>query len=213
MCGIIGYVGRQEAAPILLEGLERMEYRGYDSTGMAVCGDGVLRVCKKKGRVQVLREMSHDGADLPGTLGIGHTRWATHGEPSDVNAHPHLSQSGKFAVVHNGIIENFIALKEELLQKGYTFRSETDTEVVAQLLDYYYSDCGDFFEAMNRLLHAMNFPAAPFTRITYLPFDLVNIARDFCPVQAFPQIPKPIRPQKYTVSTVCFKCHTDGILQ
>ena len=99
MCGIIGYVGRQEAAPILLEGLERMEYRGYDSTGMAVCGDGVLRVCKKKGRVQVLREMSHDGADLPGTLGIGHTRWATHGEPSDVNAHPHLSQSGKFAVV------------------------------------------------------------------------------------------------------------------
>ena len=135
MCGIIGYVGRQEAAPILLEGLERMEYRGYDSTGMAVCGDGVLRVCKKKGRVQVLREMSHDGADLPGTLGIGHTRWATHGEPSDVNAHPHLSQSGKFAVVHNGIIENFIALKEELLQKGYTFRSETDTEVVAQLLD------------------------------------------------------------------------------
>lgn len=156
MCGIIGYVGRQEAAPILLEGLERMEYRGYDSTGMAVCGDGVLRVCKKKGRVQVLREMSHDGADLPGTLGIGHTRWATHGEPSDVNAHPHLSQSGKFAVVHNGIIENFIALKEELLQKGYTFRSETDTEVVAQLLDYYYSDCGDFFEAMNRLLHAVD---------------------------------------------------------
>ena len=156
MCGIIGYVGRQEAAPILLEGLERMEYRGYDSAGMAVCGDGVLRVCKKKGRVQVLREMSHDGADLPGTLGIGHTRWATHGEPSDVNAHPHLSQSGKFAVVHNGIIENFIALKEELLQKGYTFRSETDTEVVAQLLDYYYSDCGDFFEAMNRLLHAVD---------------------------------------------------------
>ena len=156
MCGIIGYVGRQEAAPILLEGLERMEYRGYDSTGIAVCGDGVLRVCKKKGRVQVLREMSHDGADLPGTLGIGHTRWATHGEPSDVNAHPHLSQSGKFAVVHNGIIENFIALKEELLQKGYTFRSETDTEVVAQLLDYYYSDCGDFFEAMNRLLHAVD---------------------------------------------------------
>ena len=132
MCGIIGYVGRQEAAPILLEGLERMEYRGYDSTGMAVCGDGVLRVCKKKGRVQVLREMSHDGADLPGTLGIGHTRWATHGEPNDVNAHPHMSQSGKFAVVHNGIIENFITLKEELQQKGYVFQSETDTEVVAQ---------------------------------------------------------------------------------
>ena len=124
--------------------------------GIAVCGDGVLRLCKKKGRVAALRELTHDGGDLPGTLGIGHTRWATHGEPNDVNAHPHMSQSGKFAVVHNGIIENFITLKEELQQKGYVFQSETDTEVVAQLLDYYYSDCGDFFEAMNRLLHAVD---------------------------------------------------------
>ena len=156
MCGIVGYVGRQEAAPILLDGLERLEYRGYDSAGIAVCGDGVLRLCKKKGRVAALRELTHDGGDLPGTLGIGHTRWATHGEPNDVNAHPHMSQSGKFAVVHNGIIENFITLKEELQQKGYVFQSETDTEVVAQLLDYYYSDCGDFFEAMNRLLHAVD---------------------------------------------------------
>ena len=156
MCGIVGYVGRQEAAPILLDGLERLEYRGYDSAGIAVCGDGVLRLCKKKGRVAALRELTHDGGDLPGTLGIGPTRWATHGEPNDVNAHPHMSQSGKFAVVHNGIIENFITLKEELQQKGYVFQSETDTEVVAQLLDYYYSDCGDFFEAMNRLLHAVD---------------------------------------------------------
>ena len=156
MCGIVGYVGRQEAAPILLDGLERLEYRGYDSAGIAVCGDGVLRLCKKKGRVAALRELTHDGGDRPGTLGIGHTRWATHGEPNDVNAHPHMSQSGKFAVVHNGIIENFITLKEELQQKGYVFQSETDTEVVAQLLDYYYSDCGDFFEAMNRLLHAVD---------------------------------------------------------
>ena len=156
MCGIVGYVGRQEAAPILLDGLERLEYRGYDSAGIAVCGDGVLRLCKKKGRVAALRELTHDGGDLPGTLGIGHTRWATHGEPNDVNAHPHMSQSGKFAVVHNGIIENFITLKEELQQKGYVSQSETDTEVVAQLLDYYYSDCGDFFEAMNRLLHAVD---------------------------------------------------------
>ena len=108
MCGIVGFVGRQEAAPILLDGLERLEYRGYDSAGIAVCGDGVLRLCKKKGRVAALRELTHDGGDLPGTLGIGHTRWATHGEPNDVNAHPHMSQSGKFAVVHNGIIENFI---------------------------------------------------------------------------------------------------------
>ena len=156
MCGIVGYVGHQEAAPILLDGLERLEYRGYDSAGIAVCGGGVLRLCKKKGRVAALRELSHNGGDLPGTLGIGHTRWATHGEPNDVNAHPHMSQSGKFAVVHNGIIENFITLKEELQQKGYVFQSETDTEVVAQLLDYYYSDCGDFFEAMNRLLHAVD---------------------------------------------------------
>ena len=138
MCGIIGYVGRQEAAPILLEGLERMEYRGYDSTGMAVCGDGVLRVCKKKGRVQVLREMSHDGADLPGTLGIGHTRWATHGRPSDENSHPHKSSSGRFVVVHNGIIENYASLREELKACGYEFQSETDTEVIAQLLEYNY---------------------------------------------------------------------------
>ena len=135
--------------------------------GVADCGHEEARPLQRRARRDrhgaALREdaqrpgvRAHDGADLPGTLGIGHTRWATHGEPSDVNAHPHLSQSGKFAVVHNGIIENFIALKEELLQKGYTFRSETDTEVVAQLLDYYYSDCGDFFEAMNRLLHAVD---------------------------------------------------------
>ena len=156
MCGIVGYVGRNEAAPILLEGLSRLEYRGYDSAGICVEQNGVLEVAKAKGRLQNLIAKTDGGAKLPGTLGIGHTRWATHGEPSDVNAHPHLSQSGKFAVVHNGIIENFIALKEELLQKGYTFRSETDTEVVAQLLDYYYSDCGDFFEAMNRLLHAVD---------------------------------------------------------
>ena len=155
MCGIVGYVGHQEAAPILLDGLERLEYRGYDSAGIAVCGDGVLRLCKKKGRVAALRELTHDGGDLPGTLGIGHTRWATHGEPNDVNAHPHMSQSGKFAVVHNGIIENFITLKEELQQKGYVFQSETDTEVVAQLLDYYYAASRDVFEAVNSMLSAV----------------------------------------------------------
>ena len=152
MCGIVGYVGRQEAAPILLDGLERLEYRGYDSAGIAVCGDGVLRLCKKKGRVAALRELTHDGGDLPGTLGIGHTRWATHGEPNDVNAHPHMSQSGKFAVVHNGIIENFITLKEELQQKGYVFQSETDTEVVAQLLEFHYNECGNMLEAVGRCL-------------------------------------------------------------
>lgn len=156
MCGIVGYVGKEQAAPILLDGLRRLEYRGYDSTGIAVCGAGTLRVEKSRGRLQVLSDLTHEGADLPGTVGIGHTRWATHGEPNDINAHPHVSQSGKIAVVHNGIIENYIELKEQLLHKGYTFRSETDTEVVAQLLDYYYTDCGDIFEAMVRMLHAVD---------------------------------------------------------
>ena len=108
MCGIVGYVGKEQAAPILLDGLRRLEYRGYDSTGIAVCGAGTLRVEKSRGRLQVLSDLTHEGADLPGTVGIGHTRWATHGEPNDINAHPHVSQSGKIAVVHNGIIENYV---------------------------------------------------------------------------------------------------------
>ncbi|MBQ1674469.1 MAG: glutamine--fructose-6-phosphate transaminase (isomerizing), partial [Oscillospiraceae bacterium] len=156
MCGIVGYVGAQEAAPILLDGLRRLEYRGYDSSGIAVCGDGELRVKKVRGRLNVLSELTHDGADLPGTLGIGHTRWATHGEPNDVNAHPHVSRSGRIAVVHNGIIENYMELKNQLIQKGYTFRSDTDTEVVAQLLDYYYEQCSDFFEAVMCMLNAVD---------------------------------------------------------
>ena len=156
MCGIVGFVGSQQAAPILLDGLRRLEYRGYDSSGIAVCGDGELRVEKVRGRLDVLSKMTHEGADLPGTLGIGHTRWATHGEPNDINAHPHLSRSGRIAVVHNGIIENYLELKEQLLSKGYTFRSETDTEVVAQLLDYYYDQCSDFFEAIMCMLNAVD---------------------------------------------------------
>ncbi|MBQ0038789.1 MAG: glutamine--fructose-6-phosphate transaminase (isomerizing) [Clostridiales bacterium] len=155
MCGIVGFVGKAQAAPILLDGLERLEYRGYDSAGIAVCGPEGLRLHKTKGRLQVLRDATHNGADLPGTLGIGHTRWATHGEPNDINAHPHMSQSGKFALVHNGIIENYAELKDQLKRKGYTFRSETDTEVVVQLLDYYYAGCGDFFEAMTCTLNAV----------------------------------------------------------
>ena len=155
MCGIVGFVGDRQAAPILLDGLRRLEYRGYDSSGIAVCGDGALRVKKARGRLQVLSDLTRAGADLPGTLGIGHTRWATHGEPNDINAHPHVSQSGRIAVVHNGIIENYMILKEQLLRKGYTFRSETDTEVVAQLLDYYYDQCNDFFEAVMCTLNAI----------------------------------------------------------
>ena len=148
MCGIVGYVGTQQAAPILLEGLSRLEYRGYDSAGVCVEQNGVLKVEKAKGRLQNLIAKTENGALLPGTLGIGHTRWATHGEPSQTNAHPHVSgncsRSGSDAVesevvgVHNGIIENYTELKEKLLKHGYTFYSQTDTEVVIKLVDYYY---------------------------------------------------------------------------
>ena len=127
MCGIVGYIGGDQAAPILLEGLEKLEYRGYDSAGVAVYDQGRVQIAKAKGRLQVLKEMIHGGDDIRGTLGIGHTRWATHGEPSDVNAHPQASVSGKFAVVHNGIIENYLSLKEYLMRKGVAFLSETDT--------------------------------------------------------------------------------------
>ena len=152
MCGIVGYVGTQQAAPLLLDGLRRLEYRGYDSAGMAVCGGGGLRVRKAPGRLKVLEERVHGGADLNGTVGIGHTRWATHGEPNEINAHPQTSGDGKFAVVHNGIIENYARLKQELIRQGCTFVSETDTEVVAELLAYGYRQCGDVFEAVNRML-------------------------------------------------------------
>ena len=136
MCGIVGYVGTQQAAPILLEGLSRLEYRGYDSAGVCVEQNGVLKVEKAKGRLQNLIAKTENGALLPGTLGIGHTRWATHGEPNDTNSHPHVSQNGKIAVVHNGIIENYLELREFLQQKGVRFASQTDTEVVAQLMEY-----------------------------------------------------------------------------
>ena len=155
MCGIVGYVGAQQAAPILLDGLRRLEYRGYDSAGMAVCGPEGLRVCKTKGRLQALAELTEEGRAVPGTLGVGHTRWATHGEPNDINAHPQVSDNGLFAVVHNGIIENYALLRAQLTKKGYTFRSQTDTEVVAQLLAYYYAASHDLFEAVNSMLSAV----------------------------------------------------------
>ena len=154
MCGIIGFVGKNvEAAPILLDGLERMEYRGYDSAGIAVRSEEAgLQVRKSKGRLKVLRELCHDGADLCGSLGIGHTRWATHGEPNDINAHPHVSANGKVALVHNGIIENYQEIKENLLRQGVQFTSETDSEVVAQLLEFHYQECGSMLEAVGRVL-------------------------------------------------------------
>ena len=136
MCGIVGYVGKQQAAPILLEGLSRLEYRGYDSAGICVEANGALAVEKAKGRLQNLIEKTDHGTKLPGTLGIGHTRWATHGEPNDVNSHPQVSQNGSIAVVHNGIIENYLEIREFLEEKGVVFTSQTDTEVVAQLMEY-----------------------------------------------------------------------------
>ena len=152
MCGIVGFIGKEQAAPILLDGLSRLEYRGYDSAGLAVYdAEQGLQVVKAKGRLQVLRDLTREGQDVPGLMGVGHTRWATHGAPNDVNSHPQVSQSGRVAVVHNGIIENYAKLKKFLESKGVRFVSETDTEVVAQLLDYYYK--GDLLDAVSKVLH------------------------------------------------------------
>ena len=146
MCGIVGFTGKQNAAPILLEGLKKLEYRGYDSAGIAVDQNGVISVSKVSGRIANLCEKTEDGKSLPGFSGIGHTRWATHGAPTDANAHPHMSCDGRFSVVHNGIIENYMALREELTANGYNFSSQTDTEVIVHLIEMYYT--GDFKEAV-----------------------------------------------------------------
>ena len=139
MCGIVGFTGNHQAAPILLDGLSKLEYRGYDSAGIAVRdGEGETTVIKAKGRLRGLAEKTNGGESVPGTCGIGHTRWATHGEPSENNAHPHVSDDGNIVAVHNGIIENYQELKDKLTRKGYTFYSETDTEVAVKLIDYYY---------------------------------------------------------------------------
>ncbi len=178
MCGIVGYVGKQQAAPLLLDGLCRLEYRGYDSAGLAVYGGGALRVRKASGRLKVLEEATHGGADLTGVIGIGHTRWATHGEPNEVNAHPQVSRDGKFAVVHNGIIENFARLKQELIREGYTFVSETDTEVVAELLACGYRQCGDVFEAVNRMLSRVEGTYALGILCTDTPDRIIAVRKD-----------------------------------
>jgi len=151
MCGIVGYIGKKQAAPVLLDGLSKLEYRGYDSAGMAVYDGKKIQVQKAAGRLKVLDEQTHNGNAMPGTVGIGHTRWATHGAPSDVNAHPHYSQDETIAVVHNGIIENYLKLRKKLQARGYQFRSETDTEVVAMLLEHYYK--GDPLEAIGKVMH------------------------------------------------------------
>lgn len=144
MCGIVGYVGKRQAAPVLLDGLSKLEYRGYDSAGLAVRdGDGDPVIVKAKGRLKVLKEKTNDGLSVKGSLGIGHTRWATHGEPSELNAHPHVSMDGMVVGVHNGIIENYQELREKLSRNGYTFYSETDTEIAINLIEHYYKKYGE----------------------------------------------------------------------
>ena len=150
MCGIVGYIGKKQAAPIILDGLSRLEYRGYDSAGIAVFDGENINYKKSIGRLKVLENMTRGGLDMPGFCGIGHTRWATHGVPSNENAHPHFNQKETISVVHNGIIENYLELKKYLEKKGYVFVSETDTEVLAHLLDYYYK--GNPMEAIFRML-------------------------------------------------------------
>lgn len=150
MCGIVGYIGFEDASTFMMEGLSKLEYRGYDSAGIAVANAGKIKVQKRVGRLANLEALVKEDPN-PGHIGIGHTRWATHGRPSDMNAHPHTDEKGLFAVVHNGIIENYLPIKEELMKKGYHFKSETDTEVVAHLLADLYD--GDFEGTVRRMLN------------------------------------------------------------
>ena len=154
MCGIVGFVGSKSAAPILLNNLEKLEYRGYDSAGISVIENGCIVTKKAKGRIINLKKLTGGGKTINGCLGIGHTRWATHGEPNDINSHPHESMHGKFAVVHNGIIENYVSIRESLTKKGFKFMSETDTETVTQLLESYYD--GNIMDAIVKTLHMID---------------------------------------------------------
>jgi len=177
MCGIVGFIGAEEAAPVLLDGLARLEYRGYDSAGIAVWSpeDG-LQVAKAKGRLQVLSDMVDGGRKVRGTVGVGHTRWATHGEPSDVNSHPQVSSNGRFAVIHNGIVENYMEIREFLQHRGVRFVSQTDTEVVAQLLEYYYE--GDLLAAVSKMLHRIRGAYAFGIICTDCPDRIVGVRKD-----------------------------------
>ncbi len=176
MCGIVGYIGGEQAGPILLDGLARLEYRGYDSAGVAIYTGQELEVAKAKGRLQVLSDMLQGGRAIQGCTGIGHTRWATHGAPSDVNSHPQVSRSGRIAVVHNGIIENYSALKQFLERQGVPFTSQTDTEVVAQLIEYFYE--GDLLQAVGRVLHRIEGAYALGILCADTPDQLVAVRRD-----------------------------------
>ncbi|MDO7742702.1 MAG: glutamine--fructose-6-phosphate aminotransferase, partial [Pedobacter sp.] len=156
MCGIVGYIGHREAWPIVLKGLKRLEYRGYDSAGIALINEGDMNIYKKAGKVQELENFGED-KNLSGTIGMGHTRWATHGEPSDRNSHPHTSNDGKLSIIHNGIIENYATLKEELLSRGHLFNSDTDTEVLIHLVEEIYrKENVDLFEAVRLALQQVS---------------------------------------------------------
>ncbi|MCR4648015.1 MAG: glutamine--fructose-6-phosphate transaminase (isomerizing) [Lachnospiraceae bacterium] len=179
MCGIVGYTGVQGASPILLEGLKKLEYRGYDSAGIALVNEGVISIAKVTGRIANLCEKTNDGKDYPGTCGIGHTRWATHGAPSDNNAHPHLSNDGRFAIVHNGIIENYMSLHDELTAKGYHFESQTDTEVIVHLLEMYYK--GDIKKAVIKTIARLQGSYALGVICTEHP-DKLYVAREASPL-------------------------------
>jgi len=183
MCGIVGYIGSEQAAPILLEGLKMLEYRGYDSAGVSVHDGCKLNVIKAKGRLQTLSDMINGGKSVYGFSGIGHTRWATHGKPSDENSHPQVSNSGNIAVVHNGIIENYLHLKEFLINKGIEFHSETDTEVVAQLIDYYYE--GDLLKAVHKAIDRIEGSYALGIMAADCPDKIVAVRKDSPLIVAF----------------------------
>ncbi len=176
MCGIVGYIGGRQAAPILIEGLKKLEYRGYDSAGVAVIFNNKVNVVKTKGRLAILEERISGGKDLEGFLGIGHTRWATHGAPSDVNSHPHTNMSGDIAIVHNGIIENYLKLRDFLKDKGYVFVSETDTEVVAHLADYYYE--GNLIDTVIKVLGKLEGSYALGVICKEKPDEMVAVRKD-----------------------------------
>ncbi len=178
MCGIVGYAGQKQAAPVLLDGLSKLEYRGYDSAGICIHGDSGLQVAKAKGRLQVLREQTQEGSCIPGVIGIGHTRWATHGAPSDVNSHPHMSDSGKIVVVHNGIIENEARLRHWLEEKGICFHSETDTEVIANLVGYYYTNYGNFYLAVRKAMAKIEGSYALGIMCSDIPGTIIAVKKD-----------------------------------
>ncbi len=176
MCGIVGYIGVEKAAPIILDGLSKLEYRGYDSAGIAIFDGKKINIQKAVGRLKVLENLTHGGETMPGYAGIGHTRWATHGIPNDVNSHPHFNKEGTIAVVHNGIIENYISLKKKLVGKGYQFVSDTDTEVLAHLLDYYYK--GNPLEAITKVLHRVEGSYALGIMFADFPEEIYAVRKD-----------------------------------